>query len=58
LNPPESPLKIPRCHCLPLACFIPWIFIQSNINGIQAEGQRTRKFKAFESPLKGFLENL
>ena len=29
---PQSPaLKIPRFHCPPVACFIPWIFIQSHI---------------------------
>ena len=27
----EPPLKIPRFHCLPLACFIPWMFIHCQI---------------------------
>ena len=30
-SPPESPLNIPRFHCPPLVCFIPWICIQSQM---------------------------
>ena len=32
ISPPESPLKIPRFQCPPLACFIPWIFMHCHIH--------------------------
>jgi hypothetical protein len=51
--PSELLLKIPRFHCLPLACFIPWMFIHCQIRKRHLTDFSQASLREFARPSQG-----